>query len=129
MDAQIKEADDKGPQSVTLRGVERDPPQAPRIPGESRGARVPGQLPTWECTCVCCSRLTEWPKVFPQTSQAKGRVPLCERRACTSSPWGVENTCGWGRSVRPRGCGGEGAPSSAAGGRPEEGASQPSLDC
>ena len=69
-------------------------PKRPRIPGGSTRARALGQLPTWEWTCVCCSRLTEWPKVFPQTSQAKGRVPLWERRACTSSPWGVENTCG-----------------------------------
>lgn len=56
------------------------------------GGPVLGQLPTWEWTCVCCSKLTAWPKVLPQMSQAKGRVPLWERRTCTSSPWGVENT-------------------------------------
>lgn len=67
------------------------------------GGPVLGQLPTWEWTCVCCSRLTAWPKVLPQTSQAKGRVPLWERRTCTSSPCGVENTWGQGQSVRPRG--------------------------
>lgn len=61
-----------------------------------RGGPGLGQLPTWEWTCVCCSRLTAWPKVLPQTSQAKGRVPLWERRTCTSSPCGVENTCGQG---------------------------------
>ena len=104
-------------------------PERPRSPGESTGARVLGQLPTWEWTCVCCSRLTEWPKVFPQTLQAKGRVPLWERRACTSSPWGVENTCGWGQRVRPGGCGGERVPSSAIGGHTEEGAIPRALDC
>lgn len=72
-----------------------------------RGAEREGVLapaPTCEWMCVCCSRLTTWPKVLPQTSQAKGRVPLWERRACTSSPWGVEKTWGWGGPrMRPRG--------------------------
>lgn len=51
----------------------------------------PGTL-TCECTALCCSRLTAWPNVLPHSSQAKGLVPLCERRTCTSSPWGVEKT-------------------------------------
>lgn len=49
---------------------------------------------TCECTALCCSRLTAWPKVLPHMSQAKGLVPLCERRTCTSRPCGVEKT--WG---------------------------------
>lgn len=52
---------------------------------------------TCECTALCCSRLTAWPKVLPHMSQAKGLVPLCERRTCTSRPWGVEKT--WGESA------------------------------
>lgn len=49
---------------------------------------------TCECTALCCSKLTAWPKVLPHMSQAKGLVPLCERRTCTSRPCGVEKT--WG---------------------------------
>lgn len=47
---------------------------------------------TCECTALCCSRLTACPKVLPHISHAKGLVPLWDRRTCTSSPCGVENT-------------------------------------
>lgn len=63
--------------------------------------RTPGQLPasraqlTCECTALCCSRLTACPKVLPHISHANGLVPLWDRRTCTSSPCGVENT--WGQ--------------------------------
>ncbi|KAF3858782.1 hypothetical protein F7725_011983 [Dissostichus mawsoni] len=38
--------------------------------------------------------LTACPKVFPQIPHSNGRVPLCDRRTCTSKPWGVENDFG-----------------------------------
>lgn len=41
---------------------------------------------------MCCSRLTAWPKVFLQTLQPKGLVPLWDLLTWTSSPWDVENT-------------------------------------
>lgn len=54
---------------------------------------------TCEWTALCCSRLTACPKVFPQMSQAKGLVPLCDLRTWTSKPCGVENTCGAERTI------------------------------
>lgn len=84
----------------------RSHPQGQREERRRRGSRL--RLPTCEWMCVCCSRLTTWPKVLPQTSQAKGRVPLWERRACTSSPCGVEKTWGWGQGMKPPGGGGWG---------------------
>lgn len=69
-----KEADDAGTRK----------PKRPCAP-------PPGPL-TCECTALCCSRLTACPNVLPQISHAKGLVPLCDLRTCTSSPCGVENT-------------------------------------
>lgn len=76
------------------------------FPSQASRAAGPGPQPsmlaarpalTCECTALCCSRLTAWPKVLPHMSQAKGLVPLCERRTCTSRPCGVEKT--WAKRV------------------------------
>lgn len=47
---------------------------------------------TCEWTFMCCSRLTAWPKLFLQTLQPNGLVPLWDLLTWTSSPWDVENT-------------------------------------
>ena len=52
-----------------------------------------------ECTARCWLKLTAWPKVLWQMSQAKGRLPLCERRTWTSSPCGVLKTFPQSRQV------------------------------
>ena len=39
---------------------------------------------------LCWFRLISWPKVLLHMGQAKGRRPLCARRACTSRPCGDE---------------------------------------
>lgn len=49
-------------------------------------------LITCEWTALCCSKLTACPNVFQHIPQVNGRAPLCDRRAWTSKPCGVEKT-------------------------------------
>lgn len=42
-------------------------------------------------TYLCWLKLISCPNVLLHNSQANGRLPLCDRLACTSNPCGVEN--------------------------------------